>query len=413
VHGIGAAGEGRSGDVSIGRERACVKYFPLIWSAIWRKPTETLLVWLAVTASFTLFGLMVGLHTSYDQVIATARLDRIYVNARFPGASATGLLLPIGARVAIARLNGVSAVAAVYYLWGYYQDPRKRARVRAVDEHMRLAWPELPLTPTQWDQLLATPSGLFVSWSPAARLGVKPGDMLPVTTPPGMRADGAPAWEFHVLGVIPDMPNHEPMILGNFSYVDNSVPPTLRGYAWEFRVAVKDGAQAEDVAANIDDALANSSTPTLSIPDKVAQVDAVNYGISVASKTWPVAGAGIFMILLLTANGIAQSVRERTPEFAVLKTLGYRDSTLVALVFAEAAIPCLAGAGLGTGIARLIAGLPLNYLPVDLASLPKPTLSLAVLSVSLACALLLALVSTAIPMWRLRHLTVTDALAGR
>ena len=134
-----------------------MKYFPLIWSAIWRKPTEAVLVWLAVTASFTLFGLMVGLHASYDRVIATARLDRIYVNARFPGASATGILLPIGARDEVARVNGVSAVAAAYYLWGYYQEPYKRARIRAVDEHMRLAWPELPLTPAQWDQLVATP----------------------------------------------------------------------------------------------------------------------------------------------------------------------------------------------------------------------------------------------------------------
>jgi putative ABC transport system permease protein len=413
LHGM-ASGEGDQGMMSRSVANGLAwKYLPLVWSAIWRKPTEAVLVWLAVTASFTLFGLMVGLHASYDQVIATARLDRIYVNARFPGASATGVLLPISAREEIAQVNGVSAVAAVYYLWGYYHDPHQRARIRAVDEHMRSAWPELPLTPAQWDQLLATPTGIFVSHSPAARLGVKRGDMLPVTTPPGTRADGAPAWEFHVLGVVPDMPNHEPVILGNFSYVDNSVPPSARGYAQEFRVAVKDGAQAEDVAARIDEALANSSTPTISIPDKVAEVDAVNYGISVASKTWPVAGAGIFMILLLTANGIAQSVRERTSEFAVLKTLGFADSTLVALVFAEAAIPCLAGAGIGTGIAKLMSGLPLNYLPTNLASLPKPTLSLAVLSASLACALLLALASTAIPMRRLRHLTVTDALAGR
>jgi putative ABC transport system permease protein len=389
-----------------------VKYFPLIWSAIWRKPTEAVLVWLAVIASFTLFGLMVGLHASYDRVIATARLDRIYVNQRFPSASPVDVLLPISVRDEIARVEGVSAVASAYYLWGYYQNPNKRARVRAFDEQMRFAWPELPLTTAQWNQLAATPAGLFVSRSPAARLGVKTGDMLPIISSES-RADGASAWEFQVIGVVPDMPNHEPVIVGNFAYVDNSRPPSDRGYAQEFRVAVKKGAEAEDVAARIDEALANSSTPTLSIPDKVAEVDAVNQGISVASKTWPIAGAGIFMILLLTANGIAQSVRERTPEFAVLKTLGYRDSVLVGLVFAEAAIPCLAGACIGTGIAKLTSGLPLKYLPTALASVPPPTLSFAVLSVSLASALLLALASTAIPMRRLRCLSVTDALAGR
>ncbi len=125
----------------------------------------------------------------------------------------------------------------------------------------------------------------------------------------------------------------------------------------------------------------------------------LNSGVSVASKTWPVAGAGIFMILLLSANGIAQSVRERIPEFAVLKTLGFGHSALLGLVFAEAAIPCFAGAAIGMGVAKLISGVPSNYLPADLAYSPKPTLSLAtVLFVSLICALILALAaSTAIP----------------
>ena len=88
---------------------------------------------------------------------------------------------------------------------------------------------------------------------------------------------------------------------------------------------------------------------------------------SVASKTWPVAAAGIFMILLLTANGIAQSVRERTPEFAVLETLGYRPSTLLTLVFAEAAIPCLAGAVLGAVFAILLSSVPTAFLPAALS----------------------------------------------
>jgi putative ABC transport system permease protein len=228
-----------------------------------------------------------------------------------------------------------------------------------------------------------------------------------------MRADGAPFWEFHVLGVVPNMPGHESLIVGNLSYVDNSMPLTLQGYAWEFRVAVRDAANANDISVHIDQRLANSSTPTLTIPDKVSEIDWVNSGISVASKTWPVAGAGIFMILLLTANGLAQSVRERTPEFAILKTIGYGQSTLTGLVLAEAAIPCVAGAGIGMGFAMLLTRLPTHFLPADLASMPKPTLSPGVFAVSLACALLLALVGAVIPLQRLRRLSVTDALAGR
>jgi putative ABC transport system permease protein len=390
-----------------------VKYLPLVWAALWRKPAEAILIWLAVTVSFSLFGLMVGLHATYDRLIDNARMDRLYVNARFPNASPMGLLLPFALRDQIAHEEGVSAVSSVRYLRGYYQDPHQRATVYAVDEYMRKAWPELPLSADQWDQLLATPAGIFITRSRAATLGLKTGDTFPLITPPGTRADGAPSWEFHVLGIMPNMSGYESLILGNLGYVDNSVPLPFRGYAWEFRIAVRDGANANDISVHIDRGLANSSTPTLTIPDKVAEIDAVNSGISVASKTWPVAGAGIFMILLLIANGIAQSVRERTPDFAVLKTIGYRESTLMALVLAEAAIPCVAGAAIGMLLAVLLARLPTHYLPTDLASLPKPTLAPSIFAFSLACALLLALVSSAIPLQRLRRLSVTDALAGR
>ncbi|HTB64705.1 MAG TPA: ABC transporter permease [Steroidobacteraceae bacterium] len=401
-----------------------MKYFPLVWSALWRKPTEAVLIWLAVTASFTLFGFMVGLHAAYDRIVANARMDRLEVDSRFPSAGAVGILLPSAARDEIARVEGVAAVGSGAYVRGYYRDPHLTARVMAVDEHMQEAQPEMLPNAAQWQRLRATPMGVFISAAASARLGLKAGDPLPIITPPGARtpgitrADGTAAWHFQVLGVIPTQPhrgqfNNDRFIIGNLSYVQNAWPLQLRGYVWGFRVTVRDVEKASDVAVRIDQRLANSSTPTLTIPDKVGQEDAVNSGISVASKTWPVAGAGIFMILLLTANGIAQSVRERTAEFGVLKTFGYSDTTLMTLVFAEVAIPCLAGASLGTGLAALLAQLPTHYLPTEIRDLPQPTLTPGVMTATAGCALLLALASAAIPLRRVRRLSVTDALAGR
>jgi len=191
-----------------------MKYLPLVWAALWRKPAEAVLIWLAVTASFTLFGLMIGLHATYDQLIENSRMDRLDVNARFPGASATGVLLPVAIRDRIARIDGVSAVAPYYELRGYYQEPSKGARIIAVDENMRSAWSELPLTPAQWDQLFATRSGVLVSRAQAARLGLEQGDTFPLITPPGTRADGAPSWELRVLGIVPDRPADGPIYPG-------------------------------------------------------------------------------------------------------------------------------------------------------------------------------------------------------
>jgi putative ABC transport system permease protein len=390
-----------------------MKYLPLVWAALLRKPAEAILICLAVTAAFMLFDSMLGLRATYDRIVASSRMDRLEVDVRFPVTN--GLHLPIAMREQIARLDGVSAVGSLYVLRGYLHDPHDTLRVRAVDTNMQQAWSELPLSAAQWQRLFATPTGVLVSRRSAQARNLKPGDVLPLVTPPGARADGAPSWEFHVLEIVPDDPSHlyGGYILGNYKYVDISLPLQEQGYAMEFRVAIKDPARANEISQNIDHLFANSGTPTITIPMQANEKFAINSGIAAASVTWPVAGAGVFMILLLMANGIAQSVRERIPEFAVLKTLGYRNTTLSALVFMEAAAPCVIGGILGTMLAAVVAQWPRRFLPQDLLDLPKPTMSIAVLATASVCVVLLTMASTVIPILRFRRMSVVDALAGR
>jgi putative ABC transport system permease protein len=124
-----------------------------------------------------------------------------------------------------------------------------------------------------------------------------------------------------------------------------------------------------------------------------------------------VAAVGLFMILLLTAHGMAQSVRERLSEFAVLKTIGYSDSGVIALLFAEALAPAILGAGLGLGLAALIAERIPKLLPS--LSLPEPYLSAAVIAQALLAAIALAFLSVILPALRLKRLDVAAILAGR
>jgi ABC-type antimicrobial peptide transport system permease subunit len=97
----------------------------------------------------------------------------------------------------------------------------------------------------------------------------------------------------------------------------------------------------------------------------------------------------------------------------VLEALGYRNVTLMALVFVEAAIPCVVGAIGGTALAAALTEIPVRFLPAEVASLPQPTPSWITLAAALGCALFLAFVSAVVPIRRLHHLSVTDALAGR
>lgn len=386
-----------------------MKYSPLVWAALWRKPVEAVLTWLAVTVAFALFGLMVGSHATYQQVIDSARMDRLYVNA---GADEP---LPVGMRQQLSRFDGVTGVGSFSGLSGYFQDPHQGAYVYAVDDGMRLGWSEMPMSKAQWDQLLATPPGVFVSRKVAARLKVKAGDPLPIISQPGLRADGNLAWPFEVLGVIPEVPSFETgVIIGNYRYIDNSRPPDQQGKVWGFRLALSDPSRAVATALKIDRFYANSGTPTLSVPARIAAENMAHSSMDMATKTLYIAAAGLFMIVFVTANGIAQSVRDRIAEFAVLGTIGFGHRSIVALVFAEAAALCIPGAIAGMAIATLLRRWPLRFLPSEVARLVAvPTLSAAVFASALAFAILLALASAALPVMRLRKLRVSDALAGR
>lgn len=388
-----------------------MKHWPLVWSALRRNPGDVLMVCLAVTAAFTLFGLMLGLQTTYHRVVESAREDRLYVNSRFP--LATGVKMPIAMREQIARMPGVTAVTAFDQIYGYYRNPHNVARIRAVDPGYRLIHDDLKISPAQWQQLLATPTGVLVSQKVAQRWHLKVGDPLPFIARDDLRADGSRVWQFQVLAIVPDPLSPAGFVLANYGYVDSSRPAANRGQAIDFDVAVRTPALANDVSLSIDETFANSGNPTLTIPFRASQENVQRSGISAASATWPVAGAGIFMILLVTANGIAQSVRERVPEFAVLSAVGFANGTLCMLVVAEAILPCLSGAVLGTALAAELARWPVTYLPEDLGRVPQPTVSLLVALWAVGSALAVALTSSASPVLRLRRLSVVDALAGR
>lgn len=102
-------------------------------------------------------------------------------------------------------------------------------------------------------------------------------------------------------------------------------------------------------------------------------------------------------------------MRLRIGEFAVLKTLGFSTHAIIALVFAEVAIPCVAGSVVGLGLAEIMAGPLLRLLPHNIHlshSFVPPGLAVA----SLGIALLLALVSTATPASRIARLNAATAL---
>jgi putative ABC transport system permease protein len=383
-----------------------MKYVPLVWAAIMRKPTRAILTLLSVMLAFTLFGLTIGMNATFAALKEQARDDRIFAFSRFGG------LVPIGMAHQIERMPGVTLVASSSFVAGYIQDPKNRVFVNMMDENMPKLASEWPITPQQWQMIRDNRRGLLVSQKQADRWHLKPGDTFAIASPGVKKVDGTMSWTFQVAAVTPDIDYMtQGYMFGNYDYMDKSRWQPDQGKTGQFRVKVSDPSKTAEIAERIDNSFANSPYPLQSLTEKAA-FDVSGTGLDIAAVDREVALAGMFMVLFLTANGIAQAVRERLAEFATLKTIGFSDAGVIGLVFAEAAIPCLLGAMLGVGLAALIAVIVPRLVPPG-QGFPIPTMTAMVFIWAAICAAAVALASSALPALRLKRMDIATALSGR
>jgi putative ABC transport system permease protein len=149
------------------------------------------------------------------------------------------------------------------------------------------------------------------------------------------------------------------------------------------------------------------------VPRQVDARSILDSVVSMREMSLGIAAAGLFMILFLCANSTAESVRERIPEFAVLKTLGFGDRQVAALIFLEAALPCVAGAVLGTVLAAALGSFTARLAEGSELPLPPSSISIGIVALALGVALLIGAASAILPLRRLRTLELAPALAGR
>jgi putative ABC transport system permease protein len=384
-----------------------MKYLPLVWAAIRRKPARAMLTLLSVVVAFTLFGMMIGMNATIAAVEEAARADRIFVNPRFNNP------LPISLERELAAVPGVSQVGTVGFIAGYHQEKKNNVFVMVVDDNLRKVRADWPLTPGQWDMIARTRNGIVISRLQAIKWNLKTGDNFVVAAPATAKIDGTRSWTFNVLAVVDDIPAWGGgYMMGNFDFFDKARPLSDQGKTAWFEVLATDPAQAPALADQIDHTFANSAAPLQSITEKAAY-QASNSGLDITAVTRDIALSGLFMILFLTANGIAQSVRERFAEFATLKTIGFSDRAVLLMVVLEAALPCVLGAFLGVGAADILTKVLPHVLPPSAGLPPMPTMTGMVFAWAIGCSALVALASAALPALRLSRMDIATALSGR
>jgi putative ABC transport system permease protein len=237
--------------------------------------------------------------------------------------------------------------------------------------------------------------------------GWKIGDRIPLRTSV-MKRDGSADWDFEIVGIydVPSAPAEANRILVNYAYFDEA-RLLERGTAWAFVVAVGDPSRSAQICTAVDALFVNSASETVTQDEKAYVQGQLRQLGDVSLMANAIVAAVLFTLLFLTGNTMMQSVRERTPELAILKTVGFSDRSVTILVLIESVLLCVLAASLGLAAAAAV-------FPVTAAlGIGGSALPLKVVAFGLAIAVALALVSGVPPAWRAQRLVIVEALAGR
>ncbi len=379
-----------------------VKYLPLLWAGLWRKPVRTVLTLLSIVVAFVLFGILSGIDAGFAHTLERSRLDRLFTDSKF------GAPMQIAYAQQIARVPGVALVAPRRIVGGYYRDPKDSMGVLCVDERFFSLRPEITITKAQLAALRQTRTGAVIGVYMHDRYGWKVGDKVPLTTQTP-RVDGSSVWTFDIVGIVDDAdyPGQAGWFISNYEYADEASAGN-KGNIDRFLVRIKDPERAVQISRQIDRLFVNSAAPTRTISEKSQAQSGLQYLGDMQVFTHAVVGAVFFMLLFVTGNTMLQSVRERVPEIAVLKTMGFSDNDVVGLVLGESVLLCLIAATLGLLVAKL--AIPLTQpLIEDFVTLLQTSWSDSLRGFVLA--LIVAIVSGVYPAWRVRQLTIVDALS--
>jgi len=391
------------------RRHKGVKYLPLLFAALLRKKARTLLTLLSVAAAFALFGMLDAVRVAFDSPKSMVGIDRLITSSRL------SLIQPLPSAdlARIQSVPGVKAVTFASWFGGIYQDPKNFFPNFPVDPESYLdMYPELVLPKAQRQAFLNTRTGAVVGRSLADQFGWQIGDKIPLKATIYPNRDGSAVWTFDLVGIFqaaePELRGTEKQMLFHHDYFDEGRDLGQGTIGWYIE-RVADPARADRVAQAIDRQFANSAFETRTQSEREFQLSFAKQIGDIGLIVKAIMGAVFFTLVLLTGNTMGQSIRERIPELAVLKTIGFTNRAVLLLVLAEAVLLLLIGGLLGMGMARL--SLP----AIREATSGQFDLTMQTETWILAVGLM-TVIGIAVglpPALKAMRLSIVDALAGR
>ena len=331
------------------------RWIPLVWANLRRRKLRLILTFASIMVAFLLYGLLEALRTSMTAGVSMAGADRLVLRNK------AGLTqpLPLAYYEKIKTVPGVRAAASNSWYgaeWRTPQNPHEQFPMFATQATQFFeVYPSIKVTPQggvkAWQN---DRQGLMVGYILARKYGWKVGDHIPIHSQIWRKRDNTDTWQFNIVGIYE---SGSPFLDGSaYMQFDYYNEPLLFGkdMIGSVNIRVQNADDAAAIGKKIDAMFANSTAETETLSERdwvkhwIAQIGDMT--IIVTSVTLAV----FFTMLLVTANRMAQSVRERTNEIGVMKTLGFGAGLIVMLVLLESLMLTLSGGLVGFGLAKLL-----------------------------------------------------------
>jgi putative ABC transport system permease protein len=388
-----------------------MKYLHLIWASLFRRKTRTILTLVSIIAAFLLFGLLDAVRTSFAEAGQSANgAQRLQTSSRLSFIQT----LPQSLEARIAQVPGVKTVTYANWFGGAYQDPHNQVFSFAVAPNYLDLYPEMEVSADQRKAFADSRTGVLIGEVLAQKFHWKVGDRIPMQSTIFPDRSGSKNWVFDVTGIIHSTDKKasgffDQMMLLHWSYFDDTTPYN-RGQAGWYVTRVADVNQADRVAKAIDALSANSDHETRTLSEQAATASWVKQFADIGLIVSSIMGAVFFTLMLLSGNTMMQAVRERTGELAVLKTIGFSNASVLAMVLAESVLLLVLGGVVGIALAEPLIPI-ISHASGGMVSLAP--VALASWSLGLALMLAIGVLVGALPAWSAMRLNIVEALARR
>jgi len=386
-----------------------MKYFPLVWTTLWRKKTRTLFTLLSVIVAFLLFGVLETVDYAFSHADGgITGADKLVTTNKY----SITLQLPFSDVQQIRSVPGVAEVTWLTWFGGYYQESKNFVFALPIDTdtYFNLHKDEFIVSDAEMNVFRTTRTGGLANRALLKKFGWKVGDKVPLHSTIWTQKNGSLDWTFDIVGSFDakdatQASQQSSTLLFHYELFDEGRSFGKGNVGW-FEERVADPAQSVAIANRIDTLFANSSDETKTQPAKEFSMAFVKQFGDIGFVLRAILGAVFFTLLFLTGNTMMQSVRERIPELAVLKTLGFGDTTVLGLVIAESLLLCMTAA---------LVGLALSFgaLPILKLGLQGVDVSPRAILPGIGVSVLLALIVGMPPALGAMRLNIVDALADK